>query len=213
MKQIIALLMGGGLQLVSVGMTLQEFEVKSAEALEKSGILRSATFSSQVEAAASSASVRLRVDANMMKSIIFHQKFFDTADGRFLQAECLAASNAVAEASSLANDWRYWCANFLYAGSRASLDAYGQSYCILTNGIRGMETSSLTGDTNRLCAAILRKSEMDGLNLQQAFQAMAGMSAAEQGLRMEALRHARRLPTKFRTILEEFIAAKCPVQE
>lgn len=189
------------LQKANAEISTEEFEGLSIVAMTNNEVLCSGTFSNQILSALATTDLNLRVDGCLMRGIRARHMFLETAESVCLQEERAAVSNAVVLTDDLSDNWRKWVSRLMYAGCYASEDSFAKSYAMLTNGLMRMTAEGFTGSTNRLSGAILRKFEMGDVSILTAYKVMAGMSAAELGLRTDAQAYASQVPTKFADLI------------
>ena len=181
--------------------SLAEMDVDVCRALTNNVFLMSESFTNQLNAACNSGSD----EAYMILSIHAYENFLHTADSDWLRLEMFNASNSVEAIGMHANKWQFWMSRFLLAGACCSVPNYERAYAITTNSIHLLVSSGFTNHASMVEHAILRKYEMDGLDVADAMRVMAGMSAAELGMGDVATNFANQVSTPYRNIIFDFV--------
>ena len=185
--------------------TLAEMDVDVCVALTNNAFLMSASFTNKLNMACNSGSDELRSEAYMLLSIHAYENFLNTADSNWLRPEMFNASNSVEAIGMHTNKWQFWMSRFLLAGACCSAPNYERAYALTTNSIHLLVSSGYTNRASMVEHAILRKYEMDGLEVADAMRVMAGMSAAELGMGDMATNFANQVSTPYRNIIFDFV--------
>ena len=185
--------------------SLAEMDVDVCRALTNNVFLMSESFTNQLNAACNSGSDEMKSEAYMLLSIHAYENFLHTADSDWLRPEMFNASNSVEAINMHTNKWQFWMSRFLLAGACCSVSNYEMAYALTTNSIQLLASSGYTNHASMVEHAILRKYEMDGLEVADAMRVMAGMSAAELGMGDMATNFANQVSTPYRNIIFDFV--------
>lgn len=183
---------------------VDEFEEESALALSKPESMLGDAFSARLVSASQSTNFWLRIDAELVSSVVCYQKFMTGADASFFEKGMRSLSNVVTQTEGAHSSWQFWTGRLLLAGFHAADNRFSMSYQMLTNNIAFMQEVRPTFGTNTLNAAILTYYEMPGISMPMAFNVFAGMSAAGLGMTNVATNYARQLSAPYSEIILEF---------
>lgn len=207
MKRVLFVLIAivGIIDQVHAWQAIGEMEADVCIALTNKPFLTSSVFTNNLKSAASSLSVEMKTEANLLLAIVAYQNFLDTADAEWLRQEMTSASNAVVSVGTNRNLWLYWMARFVYAGAYVSEQANGKAYLILTNALDEFSSYGYTNKAVSVERAMLDKFEMSNLGVGDAMKVMAGMAAGELGMKDVATNYANEVSQPYRTIILEFL--------
>ena len=182
-----------------------ELEAAAVRALTPPVSILEASFTNEVSSALQSTNRIMRVDAELLQSIINYQRFLDTVEGQMLDNEFLCLSNVVSLTSGETNRWQFWTGRLLLASTYAAGNHFDVSYQMSTNYIQMAEGYGCAGETNALSSAILTYYEMPGIEVDVALKVFAGMSAAGMGSGTVATNFANQVPAPYRNMILEFV--------
>ena len=185
--------------------SVSELESEAANALSTPANLCQHGFSNNLSCAILSTNKLMRIDAELLRSIVAYQRFLNTADGRLLDDQRQSISNAVDLTCGATNSWQYWVGRFLLISTYAADNDFGTAYLMSTNHIRMLQDCGGLQGTNILCNAILSYYEMPNVNIDVAFKVFAGMSSAGQGMGAEATNYANQVAAPYNGMILDFL--------
>ena len=185
--------------------SVSELESEAVNALSTPMNLCQPGFSDNLSCAILSTNRIMRIDAELVRSIVDYQRFLDTADGRLLDSQRQSISNVVDLTCEATNSWQYWMGRLLLISTYAADNDFGVAYLMSTNHIRMLQDCGGLHETNILCNAILSYYEMPNISIDVAFKVFAGMSSAGQGMGAEATNFANQVAAPYNGIILDFV--------
>ena len=185
--------------------TVTELEAEASQKIMNPVCLLDTNFVSNLNNAAQSTNVIMKVDANLVKSMVYYQRFLATADGQMVDDQKKCLSNAVNLTVGMTNSWQFWAGRFLLASTYAADNDFSIAYQMSTNSIKMIQHTGVVIDTNVLSKAILTYYEMPDIELETAFKVFAGMSAAGAGIGCAATNYANQVSDPYRSTILDFI--------
>ena len=197
------------LSVVSFGWNTEcELETDASLAIASSERLLDSEFTNKLSIAIASSNKMLKVDAELVQSIVCFQQFQDTADGRFVDFEVASLCNAVNLTSAMTNAWQFWTARMLLACAYAADNNFKDSYRVCTNCIAKIQNAGKGLESNKLSMAILSYYEMPDIDVATAFKVLAGSAAACMGQGSSAIKYSNQVPAKYKAIILEILESK-----
>lgn len=133
--------------------------------------------------------------------------FENTASESNLVASMNISSNITSSTASTPNDWHFWAGRLLFAGAISLSADESSAYSTLTNALLfGGSANADNAGTNAVMRSLIDAFEMEDLSGDQAFRALAGVSAAISGHSTAATNIVSDLPQKYRGMVEDILA-------
>lgn len=133
--------------------------------------------------------------------------FENTASESNLVVSMNISSNITGLTASTPNDWHFWAGRLLFAGALSLSANELAAYSTLTNALLfGGSANANNAGTNAVMRSLIDVFEMEDLSGDQAFRALAGVSAAISGHSTAATNIVSDLPQKYRGMVEDILA-------
>ncbi len=185
--------------------TVSELENEASLALVSSENLLDAAFVSNINRSVQSTNLLMKLDAEIIRSIIHYQQFLDSADGQAIDGQLQCISNVVNWTDTMTNSWQFWTGRLLLASVYAVDNNFTLAYDVCTNNLCAMQIFGGVPETNVLNTAILKYYEMPDLEVGMAFKVFAGMAAAGAGMGNAATNYANQVGNPYRSMIFDFI--------
>ena len=185
--------------------SVSELEAEASLALATPTTLLNPGFSNKLHSAIQSTNQIIRIDAELVQSIVYYQQFLNSANGRLIDSGKQCLSNVVDLTAGMTNSWRFWTGRLLLASTHAADNDFETAYQMSTNYIQMLQDYGGLQETNILGTAILAYYEMTNANIDVAFKVFAGMSSAGIGMGNAATNYASQVPMPYRNVILEFV--------
>ena len=189
---------------VSFGMTVESFEHEVSPVFHESDALLRTEVTNRIYEACLSEDPSLRLSASLAKSAVEYQCYLNTSDRAWACRSVSTLTNVLTQCVALRESERYAVCSVLAAGNYAMLKRYEEAFCLSTNTATVAERCQSNWVTNGYLTSVFRFYKLDGLNVVGAAKYVAGMSAAELGLRAAATNFAEQVSEPFRQEILEF---------
>ena len=172
--------------------TVSELENEASLALVSSENLLDAAFVSNINRSVQSTNLLMKLDAEIIRSIIHYQQFLDSADGQAIDGQLQCISNVVNWTDTMFSIFQF-------------VQERMHQHHDTTNNLCAMQIFGGVPETNVLNTAILKYYEMPDLEVGMAFKVFAGMAAAGAGMGNAATNYANQVGNPYRSMIFDFI--------